>query len=58
MNIPLYDASFYRGEIARLELALQQGIDSTERACLSRHLEAAKAYLAEITGGPAVGFKW
>ena len=52
MNQPLYDATFYRGEIARLSLDLTQALSDVDRATTLRHLDAAKAHLAELSGIP------
>ena len=43
----LYDADFYRGEIARIKLLLTQSITEQERERLQNNLRVAQAYLAQ-----------
>jgi hypothetical protein len=45
----LYDADFYRGEIARIKLLLTQSITEQERERLQNNLRVAGRYLAEAT---------
>ena len=51
MNIQLYDKPFYRGEIERINLALTQAIDESERKRLTVHLGAAKSHLESLETG-------
>ncbi len=45
----LYDADFYRGEIARIKLLLSQSINEQERERLQGNMRVAERYLADAT---------
>ena len=46
----VYTADFYRAEVEKTILELQQGIDDKERVRLQNKLAAARAYLADLEG--------